>query len=329
MLEGVTAALDLCAAPGSWSQFLSRQLNSSTGEGRVVAVDLQEIAPIEGVSIVRGDITRLSTAEEVMSRFQGVRPQLVVCDGAPDVNGVHSIDEYLQSQLIFAAVGCAARLLCEGGAFVAKVFKSENMSLMVEQLGLLFSTVEVIKPPSSRIRSAEHFIVAKGYRMIDGWKDLIGDPLISSSLSQSFISSSPSTAKTLSSSSSSSSMDDDIEVNPAHAKSTISDYKSNIHPEWQALKLLEHDIDLLEVKSSSSTSSISSTSSTITSSSISTSSSGIPHSSPPSNTYDSEVSIMLQEAMLLGSTRMLPSNSTKSSNNNTTNDNTSSNSTPG
>lgn len=176
VFEGVTAALDLCAAPGSWSQLLARRFagveegkggaSSAEAGARVVAVDLQEMAPIEGVSIIQADITLASTAEEILRRFKGVRPQIVVCDGAPDVTGLHSVDEYLHSQLVFAAVGCAARVLSVGGSFVAKIFKNENVGLLVEQLNVIFATVEVVKPSSSRVRSAEHFVVAKGFRSL-------------------------------------------------------------------------------------------------------------------------------------------------------------------
>ncbi len=131
-------AVDLCAAPGSWSQVLSRKLlanakaaaSSSTApstpkdssaskeqgkeekpkekekekerEVQIVSIDLQEMAPIEGVYILQGDITSRSTAEKVGERFKGARADLVVCDGAPDVTGLHEIDEYLQAQLILA-----------------------------------------------------------------------------------------------------------------------------------------------------------------------------------------------------------------------------------
>jgi tRNA (cytidine32/guanosine34-2'-O)-methyltransferase len=126
VFSGVTRAVDLCAAPGSWSQLLSRELNanvrvaaavpasqptgsssstdpasvsaaSATSLGaRVVAVDLQEMAPIPGVTCIQGDITTEATAREVIGALGGQRAQLVVCDGAPDVTGLHQIDEFLQ-----------------------------------------------------------------------------------------------------------------------------------------------------------------------------------------------------------------------------------------
>ena len=58
--------MDLCAAPGSWCQVLSRKLfaNAERPEDvRIVAVDLQEMAPIEGVVQLQGDITGAATVQ--------------------------------------------------------------------------------------------------------------------------------------------------------------------------------------------------------------------------------------------------------------------------
>jgi tRNA (cytidine32/guanosine34-2'-O)-methyltransferase len=97
--------VDLCAAPGSWSQVLSREIYgahvvrtaaaaadpaaaASDVEPQIVAVDLQEMAPIDGVIEIQGDITATATAEQIISHFMGQKADLVVCDGAPDVTGM-------------------------------------------------------------------------------------------------------------------------------------------------------------------------------------------------------------------------------------------------
>ena len=63
---------------------------------KIVAVDLQAMAPLPGVIQLQGDITKLSTANKIVSEFSGGSADLVVCDGAPDVTGLHDIDEYIQ-----------------------------------------------------------------------------------------------------------------------------------------------------------------------------------------------------------------------------------------
>jgi tRNA (cytidine32/guanosine34-2'-O)-methyltransferase len=88
IFEGVSQAVDLCAAPGSWSQVLSRKLrtNASEESPTIVSVDLQEMAPLPGVIQLKGDITNLETIRQIISHFHGEQAQLVVCDGAPDGN---------------------------------------------------------------------------------------------------------------------------------------------------------------------------------------------------------------------------------------------------
>lgn len=60
-------AVDLCAAPGSWSQVLSRKLRGLQKEHaeqvKIVAVDLQAMAPLPGVTQIQGDITKVRSDE--------------------------------------------------------------------------------------------------------------------------------------------------------------------------------------------------------------------------------------------------------------------------
>ena len=78
--------MDLCAAPGRWSQVLTRKLHNKdeNSSAKIVAVDLQAMAPLPGVIQIQGDITQLSTAEKIIQHFEGEKADLVVCDGAPD-----------------------------------------------------------------------------------------------------------------------------------------------------------------------------------------------------------------------------------------------------
>lgn len=89
LLDGVNRAVDLCAAPGSWSQVLAKRLCADRqGEkGKIVAVDLQAMAPLPGVIQLQGDITKRSTADAIIAQFQGEYADVVLCDGAPDVTG--------------------------------------------------------------------------------------------------------------------------------------------------------------------------------------------------------------------------------------------------
>jgi tRNA (cytidine32/guanosine34-2'-O)-methyltransferase len=170
IFSGVRRAVDLCAAPGSWSQVLSRKLFLGSGaieDVRIVAVDLQEMAPIEGVRLIVGDITSTKTVAEILSEFKEGDEErladLVVCDGAPDVTGMHDLDEYVQAQLLLSALMITTQLLRPGGTFVAKIFRVKDVSLLYAQLRLFFSRVSCAKPKSSRNTSVEAFVVAQGF----------------------------------------------------------------------------------------------------------------------------------------------------------------------
>ncbi|KAH1007832.1 hypothetical protein HUJ04_005024 [Dendroctonus ponderosae] len=209
ILSGVTKAVDLCAAPGSWSQVLSRKLylnedinikepthlfyTQSVSEDltsdeddaksdkslddskkpnenvKIVAVDLQPMSPLPGVIQIQGDITKYSTAEEIISHFEGEKADLVICDGAPDVTGLHCMDIYIQAQLLLGALHISCNVLKNGGTFVAKIFRGKDNDLLTNQLLTLFQEVDVAKPRSSRNSSIEAFVVCRQYNPPNGF----------------------------------------------------------------------------------------------------------------------------------------------------------------
>jgi tRNA (cytidine32/guanosine34-2'-O)-methyltransferase len=76
---------------------------------------------------------------------------------------MHDIDEYVQAQLLLAALNIATHLLRVGGTFVAKIFRGKDTSLLYSQLKIFFPTVTIVKPKSSRNSSIESFVVAQNY----------------------------------------------------------------------------------------------------------------------------------------------------------------------
>ncbi|KAK7799156.1 hypothetical protein U0070_011541 [Myodes glareolus] len=177
LFQGVKRAVDLCAAPGSWSQVLSQKVGGQSS-GQVVAVDLQAMAPLPGVIQIQGDITQLSTAKEIIQHFEGCPADLVVCDGAPDVTGLHDVDEYMQAQLLLAALNIATHVLKLGGCFVAKIFRGRDVTLLYSQLRIFFSSVLCAKPKSSRNSSIEAFAVCQGYDPPEGFIPDLTRPLL-------------------------------------------------------------------------------------------------------------------------------------------------------
>ncbi|KAK5639380.1 hypothetical protein RI129_011872 [Pyrocoelia pectoralis] len=197
ILENVTKVVDLCAAPGSWSQVLSRKLYMGEKIGleppatpkeifafsltdhtptkgnnknvKIVAVDLQPMTPLPGVTQIQGDITKYSTAEEIVNHLEGTKADLVVCDGAPDVTGLHSMDIYVHSQLLLGALHIMCNVLKSGGNFVVKVFHHKSNDMLTKKLLLLFKDVVIVKPPSSRVSSIEAFAVCLNYCPPEGF----------------------------------------------------------------------------------------------------------------------------------------------------------------
>ncbi|MGH0129829.1 UNVERIFIED_CONTAM: hypothetical protein FKN15_039788 [Acipenser sinensis] len=181
LFKGVCRAVDLCAAPGSWSQVLSRKLKGDEGKGtevKIVAVDLQAMAPLPAVTQIQGDITKVSTAQEIIRHFEGQPADLVVCDGAPDVTGLHDVDEYIQAQLLLAALNITTHVLKPGGTFVAKIFRGKDVTLLYSQLKIFFSGVTCAKPRSSRNSSIEAFVVCQGYTPPEGYVPNMSNPLL-------------------------------------------------------------------------------------------------------------------------------------------------------
>ncbi len=170
--------VDLCAAPGSWTQML-RILTKSNPNAKIVSVDIQHIVPIEGVTIIKGDITRQDTIEKILANFDQKKVDVIIFDGAPDVTGVIDVDMYMQVELIIFALVIVMKLLKKGGIFVAKMFKvgagddlekvrRENLyavksDFYYEKVKILFDNVFYFKPSSSRVTSHETYLICEGY----------------------------------------------------------------------------------------------------------------------------------------------------------------------
>lgn len=139
--------------------------NEQDEQVHIVAVDIQTMAPIDGVKIIQGDITSDETARQVISQFDGSKAQLVVCDGAPDVTGHHDLDEFIQAQLLNAALLITTTILEPGGTFVAKIFRTNDISRLMYHMRCFFTSVQVVKPISSRSSSIESFVVCRDFHL--------------------------------------------------------------------------------------------------------------------------------------------------------------------
>lgn len=152
------SVVDLGAAPGGWAQALAERVGRS---GRVIAVDLLELAPIPGVNIVRGDFreeTALHSLEEVLG---GQKLDLVVSDMAPNISGVRSTDQARSIHLGELALDFARNHLNPQGAFLVKVFQGSGYPEFLAAMRGVFASVASRKPGASRGDSKEMYLLGK------------------------------------------------------------------------------------------------------------------------------------------------------------------------
>jgi 23S rRNA (uridine2552-2'-O)-methyltransferase len=165
--------VDLGSAPGAWSQYLRRRLapaGAAAGAlaGRIVAIDLLPMDPIEGVTFIQGDFRETAVLQQLEALVQGVGARadldLVVSDMAPNLSGIDSADTARMVHLVELAVEFAASHLKPGGALVAKVFHGGGYDELVRLFQARFKVVKKIKPKASRSQSAETFLVGLGLK---------------------------------------------------------------------------------------------------------------------------------------------------------------------
>ena len=160
-LSSARTVVDLCAAPGGWSQVAAKTCPVGA---TIMAIDLLPIKAIRGVKTLIGDITTQECRHLIKKETKGELIDVVLCDGAPNVGGAWSSEAYTQSELVLEAARMASDILAPGGTFVSKVFRSKDYSALIYALKQLFKKVEATKPAASRNTSAEIFVVCQGYK---------------------------------------------------------------------------------------------------------------------------------------------------------------------
>jgi len=160
ILHPGTTVVDLGAAPGGWSQYAGKVLQ---GRGRIVALDILPMDAINGVEFIQGDFTEDAVLEQLMTLLGSDRPQVVMSDMAPNTTGIATVDQDRSMHLAELALDFAGKTLAPGGDFLVKVFQGRDFQPYVQQLRGLFATVKVRKPPASRQRSPELYLLARTF----------------------------------------------------------------------------------------------------------------------------------------------------------------------
>jgi len=164
--------VDLGATPGAWSQYVRRRFapkqagsgGAAAGalDGTIIALDVLDFEPIEGVHFIQGDFREETVLRELEALLAGRPVDVVISDMAPNLSGIESADAARIADLVELAVEFAGVHLRPQGALVCKVFHGSGYSQLAKLFKERFRTVKPIKPKASRDKSAETFLVGIG-----------------------------------------------------------------------------------------------------------------------------------------------------------------------
>jgi len=160
LLKPGKTLLDLGAVPGSWSQIAAEKIGK---KGKVIAVDIQDMASIPGVDFIHGDFA----APEIQEKIRALLPakaDIIISDMAPSATG-HNLTDHLRIMgLADEVLEFTKENMNRGGALLIKLLRGGGENKYFNELREYFKEVKYIKPASSRGDSREIFIVARGFK---------------------------------------------------------------------------------------------------------------------------------------------------------------------
>ena len=159
IFKGGMSVLDIGAAPGSWSQYVTKVVKS----GKIISVDLKEMEKIENTIQIQGDFTSIDTQNRIKDYFKR-KPDVVMSDMAVNTTGIKNIDSIQTGELCKEAMIFSKDVISEKGFFISKIFMGSTFNEIVALGKKIFKEVKVFKPKSSRKDSKESFIVCKNLR---------------------------------------------------------------------------------------------------------------------------------------------------------------------
>lgn len=153
--------IDLGAAPGAWSQYVVKNVSGSAG--KVIALDILAMDPIEGVCVIQGDFTENEVLDKLVRSLNNHSVDLVLSDIAPNISGNKAVDQPKSMYLAELALDFARQHLIKGGGFAVKLFQGEGYAQYIQELRSSFKQVSTFKPQASRKESREMYAVAREF----------------------------------------------------------------------------------------------------------------------------------------------------------------------
>jgi len=174
LLRPGQVVVDLGAVPGAWSQYVRRKFapaGAAAGEldGAIIALDVLEFEPIEGVIFLQGDFREEPVMQALEAQLAGREVDVVLSDMAPNLSGIESSDAARVAHLVELAIDFSLRHLKRPqGALVCKAFHGSGYSQLVQLFKRSFRVVKPVKPKASRDRSSETFLLGIGPKGVAG-----------------------------------------------------------------------------------------------------------------------------------------------------------------
>ena len=171
-LRPSSKVIDLGSAPGGWSQAMRDKI----GVKHIVAVDLLDMEPIEGVAFIRGDFTNVETQQRVRELSPAI--DVIVSDALMNTSGHRETDHARSMQLVEAildfAVAAAAGSSSSSSSgrlptLLAKYYRGgEERALLERCRALGWASVRSVKPDASRPESREMYLLAQTQQAAGG-----------------------------------------------------------------------------------------------------------------------------------------------------------------
>ena len=159
IFKGGMCVLDIGAAPGSWSQYVSKTVKN----GKIISVDLKKMEKIENTIQIKGDFTTQETQDDIKN-YLSKEFDVVMSDMAVNTTGIKNIDSIQTGELCKEAMIFSKDVISNNGFFISKIFMGSTFNEIVALGKKIFKEVKVFKPKSSRKDSKESFIICKNLR---------------------------------------------------------------------------------------------------------------------------------------------------------------------